>query len=138
MYGTLHESGVSLAFIMVRLHEYMNEDGSTHEPKGAPMALTDDEVRGIAEYASIALNEEELASMTAYLNDAVSMLEPILSYTAEDVDPTFHPIGDLSNVMRADAFDGSRALSVDEALSNAGASRDGQFRVPSILGRGDR
>lgn len=98
------------------------------------MALTEDDVRGIAEYATIALNESELTEMTAYLNDAVGMLEPILAYTGEDVEPTFHPIGDLSNVMRSDAADAGRALSTDVALANAAASREGQFRVPSILG----
>lgn len=102
------------------------------------MALTEDDVRGIAEYATIALDETELAEMTAYLNDAVDMLEPVLQYAAEDVDPTFHPIGGLSNVMRADAPDADRALSVDRALENAAAARDCQFRVPSILGGGER
>ena len=101
------------------------------------MALTEDDVRGIAEYATIALNESELTEMTAYLNDAVGMLEPILAYAGEDVEPTFHPIGDLSNVMRSDAADAGRALSTDVALANAAASREGQFRVPSILGGGE-
>ena len=67
------------------------------------MALTEDDVRAIAAYATIALDDAELADMTAYLNDAVGMLKPILAYAGEDVEPTFHPIGDLSNVMRSDA-----------------------------------
>ena len=54
------------------------------------------------------------------------------------MEPTFHPIGDLSNVMRSDAVDADRALATEDALANAGAARDGQFRVPSILGGGDR
>ena len=70
------------------------------------MALTEDDVRGIAEYTEpIALDETELAEMTAYLNDAVDMLEPVLQYAAEDVEPTFHPISSLFYVMRADAPD---------------------------------
>ncbi len=40
--------------------------------------LTQDDVRAIADYATIALDETELAAMTSYLNDAVAMLEPIL------------------------------------------------------------
>ncbi|WP_419052411.1 Asp-tRNA(Asn)/Glu-tRNA(Gln) amidotransferase subunit GatC [Enorma massiliensis] len=50
------------------------------------------------------------------------------------MDPTFHPIGSLSNVMRDDAVDADRAFTIDEALGNAGSSRDRSFRVPSILG----
>ncbi|MBM6953565.1 Asp-tRNA(Asn)/Glu-tRNA(Gln) amidotransferase subunit GatC [Enorma phocaeensis] len=101
------------------------------------MALTESDVRGIADYARIALEGEELSQMTAYMNDAVAMLEPILAYNLPDVDPTFHPIGDLSNVMREDACDTGRGLSIDAALDNAGSSRDRYFRVPSILGEGD-
>lgn len=98
------------------------------------MALSEQDVRGIADYARIALEGDELTEMTAYLNDAVAMLEPVLAYNLLDVDPTFHPIGSLSNVMREDAPDAERALSIDAALGNAGSSRDRSFRVPSILG----
>ena len=98
------------------------------------MALAEDDVHGIAEYATIALDEMELAEITAYLNDAVDMLEPVLQYAAKSVEPTFHPIGGLSNVMCADEPDADRALTTDVALANAGSARDGQFRVPSILG----
>ena len=100
------------------------------------MALTETDVRGIADYARIALEGDELAQMTSYLNDAAQMLEPVLQYDVPDVEPTFHPIGDLSNVMRDDAADAERALPIDAALENAGSSRDRYFRVPSILGEG--
>ncbi len=101
------------------------------------MALTEADVRGIADYARIALEGEELSQMTAYMNDAVAMLEPVLAYNLPDVDPTFHPIGDLSNVMRADAVAPERDLPLDAALGNAGSVRDRSFRVPSILGEGE-
>ena len=38
--------------------------------------------------------------------------------------------------MREDIVDAERALDLDDALENAGASRDRMFRVPSILGEG--
>lgn len=38
--------------------------------------------------------------------------------------------------MRPDQADEGRALGIDEALSNAASARDGQFRVPSIMGDG--
>jgi aspartyl-tRNA(Asn)/glutamyl-tRNA(Gln) amidotransferase subunit C len=99
------------------------------------MALTQDDVRGIAEYARIALTDEELVEMTDYLNDAIEMLEPIRHIDVEDVDPTYHPIGDLSNVMAEDEVDaGHRALDLKTALHNAASSEDRYFRVPSILG----
>ena len=105
------------------------------------MPLTREDVAGIADYARIALTPEELDEMTAYMNDAVDLLEPIRQYDLEGVEPTFHPIGDLSNVMADDVPDTEvRHLPVDVELKNAGASRGRSFRVPSILGDqgGDR
>ena len=101
------------------------------------MGLTKDEVRGIASYARIALSEEELESMRVYMNEALRMLEPIRAYDLAGVEPTFHPIGDLANVMGEDELDTSgRSLDVGEALKNAGATEGRFFRVPSILGDG--
>ena len=105
------------------------------------MALTTEDVAGIADYARIALTPDELQEMTTYMNEAVALLEPIREYDLDGVEPTFHPIGDLSNVMGADVADTTdRALDIDTALSHAGSARDRYFRVPSILGDdgGDR
>lgn len=105
------------------------------------MALTKDDVRGIADYARIALTEDELDEMTTYMNEAIELLQPIREYDLAGINPTFHPIGDLSNVMAADTIDAhGRSLDLDTALSNAGATKDRSFRVPSILGDegGDR
>lgn len=99
------------------------------------MALTRDDVADIAEYCRIALSDAELDEMTAYMNDAIEILRPIREYDLEGVTPTFHPIGDLSNVMGEDVVDDSeRALDIETALDNAGSTRDRYFRVPSILG----
>ena len=98
------------------------------------MALSEKDVRGIAEYAKIALTDDELTQMTSYMNDAVQMLEPVLQYDLPDVEPTFHPIGDLSNVMREDKIRGSFTQEV--ALENAPKQADGSFLIPSILGEG--
>ena len=91
----------------------------------------------IAEYAKIALTDDELTQMTSYMNDAVQMLEPVLQYDLPDVEPTFHPIGSLSNVMGDDLREPERDLPLDIALENAGSARDRYFRVPSILGEGE-
>ena len=106
------------------------------------MALSADETRAIAEYARIALTDAELEEMRAYLNDAIELLEPIRSFDLEGVEPTFHPIGDLANVMKADdaSLAQERALDVDVALSAAVSHEGRAFTVPAILGDvgGDR
>ncbi len=98
------------------------------------MALSEHDVRAIAEYARIGLDDEELHEMTAYMNDAVAMLKPIVDFDPEGVEPTFHPIGDLSDVMRDDAE--KPGLSLESALENAHATEGRLFRVPCILGGG--
>ena len=105
------------------------------------MALSREDVAGIADYARIHLTPDELDEMTQYMNDAMDMLSPIRQYDLEGVEPTFHPIGDLSNVMGEDIVDDSvRHLDIDTALQNAGSVHERYFRVPSILGdeEGDR
>jgi len=94
------------------------------------------EVRGIAEYARIALDEDEIRDMCAYLNDAMELLEPILAYDLEGVEPTFHPIGSLVNVLAEDAVDvHGRSLDRQACLDAAASVADGAFRVPAILGK---
>ena len=101
------------------------------------MALRKEDVAGIADYARIALTDAELDEMTTYMNEAVDLLEPIREYDLEGVEPTFHPIGSLSNVMGDDLREPERDLPLDVALENAGSARDRYFRVPSILGEGE-
>ena len=97
--------------------------------------VTETDVRRIAEYARIGLTDEELPQMTQDLNAIIDSLAPITEYNLEGVEPTFHPIGDLSNVMREDV-EGS-SFTQEEALANAPARQDGSFLIPSILGGGD-
>lgn len=100
------------------------------------MALTIEDVRKLADYARIALTEDELAAMCAYLNDAIAMLEPLRSYDLDGVEPTYHPIGGLSNVTTNDVADAhGRALTVEVALANAASTEGRTFCVPSILGQ---
>ena len=98
------------------------------------MPLTEQDVRNIAEYARIGLSDEEAAAMTVDLNNIIETLKPIQEYDLDDVEPTFHPIGDLSNVMREDVI--GKPFPRDVALSNSDSVTDGCFEIPSILGEG--
>jgi len=98
------------------------------------MYLTDKDVRGIATYARIGLTDDEVATMTVDLNNIIESLSPITAYDLEGVEPTFHPIAGLSNVMREDRV--QPGLTHDAALQNAPDQQDGQFRIPPILGDG--
>ena len=98
--------------------------------------LTEREVRGIAEYARIGLSGEELSEMTVDLNNIIETLQSIKQLDLEGVEPTFHPIGGLSNVMREDVEVPS--FTQEQALSNAPKQQDGSFLIPAILGGGDQ
>lgn len=96
--------------------------------------LTEHDVRTIAEYARIGLPDDEVAQMATDLNAIIDSLKPITEYNLEGVEPTFHPIGGLSNVMREDVEEPS--FSQETALKNAPKQQDGTFLIPSILGEG--
>lgn len=101
------------------------------------MALTQKDVRDIAEYVRIGLSDDEVAAMTDDLNSIMETLAPITQYDLKGVEPTFHPIGDLSNVMREDVV--GKPFEREVALSNSSSVKDDCFEIPSILGgEGDR
>ena len=97
--------------------------------------LTEKGVRGIATYARIGLTDEEVTEMTVDLNNIIESLKPITEYNLEGVEPTFHPIGNLSNVMREDVE--GESFTQEVALENAPKQQDGSFLIPAILGGGD-
>ena len=74
--------------------------------------------------------------MTLDLNAIIDGLKPITEYDLEGVEPTFHPIGGLVNVMRPD--EEKPSFTQEEALSNAPKQQDNCFLLPSILGGGDQ
>lgn len=97
--------------------------------------LTEKDVRGIATYARIGLTDEEVTEMTVDLNNIIESLKPITEYDLGGVEPTFHPIGNLSNVMREDVE--GESFTQEVALENAPKQQDGSFLIPAILGGGD-
>ena len=96
--------------------------------------LSEKDVRDIATYARIGLTDEQAAQMTIDLNNILATLKPITEYDLEGVEPTFHPVADLSNVMREDVE--TPSFTQEEALMNAPTSQNGAFLIPSILGEG--
>ncbi|MCL1797492.1 MAG: Asp-tRNA(Asn)/Glu-tRNA(Gln) amidotransferase subunit GatC [Eggerthellaceae bacterium] len=97
--------------------------------------LSEKDVRAIAQYVRIGLPEEEIGQLTIDLNNIIESLEPITAYNLNGVEPTYHPIDGLSNVMREDTE--GTSFTQEEALANAAKHQDGSFVVPAILGGGD-
>lgn len=100
------------------------------------MTLSEQDVRGIATYTRIGLTDAEVAQMTVDLNDIIESLAPITEYDLEGVEPTFHPIAGLVNVMRED--EPGQGFAQGQALANSDSVQDGNFKIPTILGGGDQ
>ncbi|MDR1358322.1 MAG: Asp-tRNA(Asn)/Glu-tRNA(Gln) amidotransferase subunit GatC [Coriobacteriales bacterium] len=98
------------------------------------MHVTHKALREIASTARIGLADDEIEKTCFDLNLIIDSLEPITRYDLEGVEPTFHPIAGLTNVMREDVE--RPGLTQEEALANAPATQNGQFRIPPILGDG--
>lgn len=97
--------------------------------------LTPQDVRAIAEYVRIALDDTEIAALTTDLNATITnTLAAIDEYDLTGVEPTFHPICGLSNVVREDVE--VPGFTQAEALHNAPRRQDGAFLIPAILGDG--
>lgn len=96
--------------------------------------LSESDVRSIAEYVRIGMTDDEVAAMTVDLNNIIESLSPITEYDLEGVEPTFHPICGLVNVMCDDVE--APSFSQEVALENAPKQQDGSFLIPSILGEG--
>lgn len=97
--------------------------------------VTEKDVRNIATYTRIGMTDEEIAAMTVDLNNIIDSLKPITEYDLEGVEPTFHPIGGMVNVVRADSA--RESFSQEVALENAPKQEDGSFLIPAILGGGE-
>lgn len=95
------------------------------------MALTPQDVAGLARLARIELSEEELALLSPQLDVILESVAHVADVAAEDIPPTSHALP-LSNVFRADVV--APSLDRAEVLSQAPAAEDDRFRVPRILG----
>ena len=96
--------------------------------------LTEKDVRDIADYTRIGHTDDEVSHTTVDLNAIIDNLAPITESDLDGIEPTFHPIGDLSNVMREDVE--RESFTQEVALENAPKQQDGSFLIPSILGEG--
>lgn len=109
----------------------MSEPTGLTEAMAEPLSQAD--VRALAEYVRIALDDDEIAAMTRDLNATITdTLSAIGEYDLAGVVPTFHPIGGLANVVREDVE--VPGFTQAEALANAPKAQDGSFLIPAILG----
>jgi len=89
-----------------------------------------DEVRYIADLASLKLSEEEVEKFSKQLSDILDYVEKLDELDTEDIVPTAYTIP-VKNVLREDKVEES--LELDKVLQNAPEQKGNQFRVPKIM-----
>ncbi len=89
-----------------------------------------DQVKHVANLARLAVTEEEAEKFTKQLDSIITFAEQLNELDTENVAPTSHVLP-MKNVLREDVA--KPGLPVEEVLKNAPDSKDGQFRVPSII-----
>jgi aspartyl-tRNA(Asn)/glutamyl-tRNA(Gln) amidotransferase subunit C len=92
--------------------------------------ISKDQVKHVAHLARLAVTDEEAEMLTEQLDKIIGFAEELKELDTDNVEPTTHVL-ELKNVLREDEVRNS--VSVDEAMKNAPAQKDGQFKVPNIL-----
>ncbi len=90
-----------------------------------------DEVKHVANLARLAITEEEAEKFTKQLDAIITFAEQLNELDTENVEPTSHVL-EIKNVLREDIP--QKGLPQEDVLKNAPEEKDGQFKVPSILG----
>jgi aspartyl-tRNA(Asn)/glutamyl-tRNA(Gln) amidotransferase subunit C len=93
------------------------------------MAISEDQVRHVADLARIALTDEQVASLGVELNDILVQIDRISALDLEGIEPTAHAVA-VTNVTRADVV--RPCLSREDALRNAPEQQDGAFLIPTF------
>lgn len=88
------------------------------------------DVSYIAKLAKIELTPEETARFSTDLNQVLEYVAQLEKWDTSNVEPMYHPLPAFDAV-REDVPGAS--LSNEDALLNAPAAEDGQFRVPKVV-----
>lgn len=97
------------------------------------MSLSDEQVRHVARLARVALSDDQVAGLADQLSDILGYAEKVGEVATGDVPPTSHPYP-LANVYRPDVTAGS--LDRADVLANAPEAEQERFRVPRIVEEG--
>lgn len=89
------------------------------------------DIEHIANLAHLQISASEAEKFTGEINNILEYVKKLNELDTEGVDPTVYIIP-KKNVLREDKVEPS--LNREIALSNAPEQKDGQFRVPKIMG----
>lgn len=94
------------------------------------MSVSLDEVRHLAALSEINLNDDELTSLTADIDNIVDYINQLDELDTDNVEPTFQLTG-LHNIWREDTIEPQ--LPREKLLELAPAAENNQVKVPKVL-----
>jgi len=92
--------------------------------------INEEEVKKIADLASLKLSWKKTETFAKQLSDIVDYVEKLDELDTDDIVPTAYTIP-VKNVLRKDEVEES--LDIEKVLKNAPEELDNQFRVPKIM-----
>lgn len=109
----------------------MGKAGYASLRKVSGLIIDKQDVEHVALLARLELSEQEKEDYTRQLNSILGYMDKMNTLNTANVQPTAHVLP-LNNVFREDTA--RPGIPREEALRNAPEQREGQFKVPRILG----
>ncbi len=95
------------------------------------MAISNDEIRHLAELSSLSLSDEQADTLSVDLNNIINYISQLDELDTEGVEPTYQCF-DMQNVWREDRVEDFEARRED-LLALTAESKDNQIKVPKVL-----
>jgi aspartyl-tRNA(Asn)/glutamyl-tRNA(Gln) amidotransferase subunit C len=99
------------------------------------MKITDEEVRRVAELASLALRDDEVERMAKDLDSILSHIDKLNELDTTGVEPMAQVLFEAGETATLREDRERPSLSNSEALANAPVSGSGYFKVPRVIER---
>jgi aspartyl-tRNA(Asn)/glutamyl-tRNA(Gln) amidotransferase subunit C len=99
------------------------------------MKITDQEVRRVAELASLALRDDEVERMAKDLDSILSHIDKLNELDTTGVEPMAQVLFESGETATLREDRERPSLSNSEALANAPVSGSGYFKVPRVIER---
>jgi aspartyl-tRNA(Asn)/glutamyl-tRNA(Gln) amidotransferase subunit C len=97
------------------------------------MAISRDDVAGIAELAKLQFSEEEIEAFTPQFRRILNYVEKLQEVSVEGVEATTHVGRQSRSDAEGRADETGRSFAVETALANAPDPGAGHFRVPKVI-----
>lgn len=104
------------------------------DKRGIILAISEKEVKHVANLAKLSFTDDELKDFTVQLGKIIDMVELLDEVDTEGV-PFTSNVVDVINVMRED--EAAEGWNRDELMKNVPESEDGFIKVPAIMDNGE-